>query len=80
MTILALGTCLVITAVAQTHWQAPRLFRPLLMLGQRSYEVYLTHMFVIFALFRLFVFAGKPMLVFQHCFSPSLFLQACLAN
>ena len=35
--------------------------RPLLNLGQRSYEVYLTHMFVVFALFQLFVTAGKPM-------------------
>ena len=31
------------------------------MLGQRSYEVYLTHMFVVFALFDLFVGRGKPM-------------------
>ena len=31
-------------------------------LGQRSYEVYLTHMFVVFALFHLFLFAGKPLL------------------
>ena len=34
---------------------------PLVPLGQRSYEVYLTHMFVVFALFKLFVAAGKPL-------------------
>ncbi|HLX84516.1 MAG TPA: acyltransferase [Terriglobales bacterium] len=54
MTILALGTCLVIIASAESGWRAPRVFTPLLRLGQRSYEVYLTHMFVVFALFALF--------------------------
>ena len=61
MTILAAGTCMVITAVAQTNWRGPRLMSPLLNLGRRSYEIYLTHMFVVFALFQLFVLAGKPM-------------------
>ena len=61
MTILAAGTCMLIAAGAQTRWRSPRLLMPLLRLGQRSYEVYLTHMFVVFALFALFVAAGKPM-------------------
>ncbi len=61
MTILALGTCMVIAAAAQTQWRSPRLLRPLAMLGERSYEVYLTHMFVVFAFFDLFVSFGKPM-------------------
>jgi peptidoglycan/LPS O-acetylase OafA/YrhL len=61
MTILALGTCMVIAAAAQTQWRSPRLLRPLAMLGERSYEVYLTHMFVVFAFFDLFMSAGKPM-------------------
>ena len=61
MTILALGTCLVISVAAQTNWRSPRVFKPLLVLGQRSYEVYLTHMFAVFALFHLFVLVGKPM-------------------
>jgi peptidoglycan/LPS O-acetylase OafA/YrhL len=30
-------------------------------LGQRSYEIYLTHMFLVFALFELFIEAGKPL-------------------
>jgi peptidoglycan/LPS O-acetylase OafA/YrhL len=34
---------------------------PLQLLGRRSYEVYLTHMFVVFALFRLFEAAGSPL-------------------
>ncbi len=61
MTVLAVGTCLSIAAAAQTRWRAPRVAMPLLKLGQGSYEVYLTHMFVVFALFGLFLRAGKPM-------------------
>jgi peptidoglycan/LPS O-acetylase OafA/YrhL len=61
MTILAIGTCLICAASALTDWTGPRLLRPLLNLGQRSYEVYLTHMFVVFAFFQLFLIAGKPM-------------------
>jgi len=54
MTVIAIGTCLVITAAAQTRWRAPWLLTPLTRLGRHSYEVYLTHMFVVFALFSLF--------------------------
>jgi peptidoglycan/LPS O-acetylase OafA/YrhL len=61
MTVVAVGTCLVIAAVAQSEWKAPRIFGPLLRLGERSYEVYLTHMFVVFGVFGIFVWAGKPM-------------------
>jgi peptidoglycan/LPS O-acetylase OafA/YrhL len=61
MTVLAVGTCMFIVAASQTEWRSPRLVSPLLKIGQYSYEVYLTHMFVVFALFDLFVAAGKPM-------------------
>lgn len=54
MTVVAIGTCLVITAAAQSRWVAPRILSPLTRLGRHSYEVYLTHMFVVFALFDLF--------------------------
>lgn len=57
MTLIAVGTCLVMTA---RDWQAPLLLRPLLKLGQRSYEVYLTHMFVVFSVLGWFLRAGKP--------------------
>ena len=60
MTILALGTCMVIAAASQSDWKSPGMLRPLAQLGQRSYEVYLTHMFVVFAFFHLFFLAGKP--------------------
>jgi peptidoglycan/LPS O-acetylase OafA/YrhL len=63
MTIIAVGTCMVIAAAAQSGWRGPRLLNPLKMLGERSYEVYLTHMFVVFALFGLFVAAGRPLAV-----------------
>jgi peptidoglycan/LPS O-acetylase OafA/YrhL len=58
MTILAIGSCMVIAATAQSRWQGPRVILPLIRLGRRSYEVYLTHMFVVFALFGLFKSAG----------------------
>jgi peptidoglycan/LPS O-acetylase OafA/YrhL len=59
-TILALGTCMLIAVAAQTAWRGPRVFSPVIKLGQLSYEVYLTHMFIVFALFNFFVLRGKP--------------------
>jgi len=61
MTVLAIGACLIIAASAQTQWRAPRVLSPMLDLGQRSYEVYLTHMFIVFAFFELFLKTGKQM-------------------
>jgi len=60
MTVLALGTCMEIVASEQAKWKAPRMLAPLLNLGKNSYEIYLTHMFVVFALFDLFLYLGKP--------------------
>jgi peptidoglycan/LPS O-acetylase OafA/YrhL len=73
MTILAVGTCMLIAVVAQTRWQAPRILTPLLRLGQRSYEIYLTHVFVVLGFFSLFVAAGKPMR-----YVPALFIAVIL--
>lgn len=61
MTILGVGTCMFIAATAQTRWRSPRLLAPLLKIGQYSYEVYLTHMFVVFGFFGLFLQAGGRM-------------------
>jgi peptidoglycan/LPS O-acetylase OafA/YrhL len=61
MTLIALATCFIVIAAAQSRWQAPRLLSPLINLGQRSYEVYLTHMFVVFAMFGIFLAVGQPM-------------------
>ena len=60
MTILALGACMVIAVAAQTQWKSPRILTPLLKLGQRSYETYLTHVFVVLLLFNLFLKSGQP--------------------
>lgn len=61
MTVLGIGSCMFIVATAQTNWKAPLVLRPLLKLGQYSYEIYLAHMFVVLALLSLFLHAGKPM-------------------
>lgn len=61
MTILAVGACMVIAVAAQTGWRSPRVLAPMLLLGRRSYEIYLTHMFVVFGLFHVFGWLGKPL-------------------
>lgn len=61
LTILAIGTCMIIVAAAQTQWRSPRIMWPLLRLGQRSYEVYLTHIFVVLICFQVFLAVGKPL-------------------
>lgn len=61
MTVVGFGACLVIVAAVQTEWRAPRVLWPLLQMGQRSYEIYLTHMFVVMGLFAVFVAWGKPL-------------------
>jgi peptidoglycan/LPS O-acetylase OafA/YrhL len=60
-TLLGVGTCMFIAATAQTEWRSPRVLRPLVWMGRHSYEIYLTHMFVVFTFFGLFLRAGKPM-------------------
>jgi peptidoglycan/LPS O-acetylase OafA/YrhL len=75
MTVLAAGTCLIIGATAQPSREGAAhstgkgsvratrkrsvLLEPLRWLGRRSYEVYLTHMFVVMGFFHLFVAAGR---------------------
>jgi peptidoglycan/LPS O-acetylase OafA/YrhL len=75
MTILAVGTCMIIVAAAQTQWKSPRILGPVLSLGRHSYELYLLHMFVVFTLFDLFVSLGKPMVAV-----PVLFLTVALVS
>ncbi len=55
MTLLAIATCMIIAAAAKTRWHASRLLAPMLLYGRRSYEIYLTHMFVVFLCFHLFM-------------------------
>jgi peptidoglycan/LPS O-acetylase OafA/YrhL len=61
MTWIAFGTCMLLAAAAQTRWQMPRLLNPILAYGRRSYEIYLMHMFVVFACFNLFMQHGHPL-------------------
>lgn len=60
-TLLGIGTCMFTVATTQTNWRSPRVLAPLLRIGRYSYEIYLTHMFVVFTLFGLFLTFGKPM-------------------
>ena len=80
MTILAAGVCMVIVTAAQTRWRSPRVFAPLLVLGQRSYEIYLTHMFVIFACFHLFLAEGKRMWAVPIFFVAAIILAGLLGE
>jgi|HubBroStandDraft_6_1064221.scaffolds.fasta_scaffold123009_2 peptidoglycan/LPS O-acetylase OafA/YrhL len=76
MTILAIGTCMIMIVAAQTQWTASHVIRPLLTMGEHSYEIYLTHMFVVFAFFELFLQAGKPMLAVPLFFIATLVTSA----
>jgi len=75
MTILGIGTCMFIAATAQTQWKSPRWLAPLLGIGKYSYEIYLTHMFVVFGCFGLFLDAGGRMTLV-----PALFVAAILVS
>jgi peptidoglycan/LPS O-acetylase OafA/YrhL len=78
MTVLALGTCMFIAATAQTQWQGPRWLRPLMKIGQYSYEVYLTHMFVVFGFFGLFLDLGSRMQLVPALFVITIFVSGVL--
>jgi peptidoglycan/LPS O-acetylase OafA/YrhL len=80
MTVLAIGACMVIIAASQSQWRSPRILGPLLGLGRRSYEVYLTHMFVVFTFFGLLVKAGKPMYAVPLLFVAVVFVAGVLGE
>ena len=80
MSLLALGTCMIAAAASQSGWRSPRFLGPLLLLGQRSYEIYLTHMFVVFALFDLFVFGGISLGSVPFLFVATIFCAAVLGD
>jgi peptidoglycan/LPS O-acetylase OafA/YrhL len=80
MTVIAIGTCMGIIAAAQTQWKGPRLLAPLLRLGQCSYEVYLTHMFVVFAFFAIFMKFGSPIWSVPLLFAATVLVAAALGE
>jgi peptidoglycan/LPS O-acetylase OafA/YrhL len=61
MSVVGIGAAMLIAVAAQTGWRSSRFLSPLLLAGQRSYEIYLTHMFVVIALDGVFVATGKAM-------------------
>jgi peptidoglycan/LPS O-acetylase OafA/YrhL len=77
-TLLGVGTCMFIAATAQTEWKSPRLLMPLARMGRYSYEIYLTHMFVVFTFFDLFLHAGKPMRGVPILFISAILIAALL--
>jgi peptidoglycan/LPS O-acetylase OafA/YrhL len=80
MSVIAIGVCLIMIAAAQSQWRSPRIVKPLLMAGQRSYEVYLTHMFVVFAFFDWFVARGKPLAIVPWLFVVVIVVAAALGE
>jgi peptidoglycan/LPS O-acetylase OafA/YrhL len=80
MTIIALGTCLVMATVAQAPGRLPMTARPLVWLGQRSYEIYLTHMFVVIGLYVLFTRLGAPSLGVPVLFVVTVLLSGFLGE
>jgi peptidoglycan/LPS O-acetylase OafA/YrhL len=61
MSVVGVGASMLIAVAAQTGWHAPRVLAPLLRMGQRSYEIYLMHMFVVIGLAEVFLATGKLM-------------------
>jgi peptidoglycan/LPS O-acetylase OafA/YrhL len=61
MSAVGIGASMLIAVAAQTGWRSPRVLAPLLLAGQRSYEIYLTHMFLVIAGSAFFLGVGKPM-------------------
>ena len=61
MSMIGVGASMLIAVAAQTGWCSPRGFLPLLLAGRRSYEIYLTHMFVVIAMAAGFVAVGSAM-------------------
>lgn len=68
MTLVAVGACMVIAASAVSRWQVPRWLDFLLGYGRRSYEIYLTHMFIVIGCFAVFDALGKPLFLVPAIF------------
>lgn len=60
MSLLAIGTSFLIAYFVSIEWHPSKIFSPLLLAGASSYEVYLTHEFVVLALWTLFMSFGGP--------------------
>ena len=78
MTVLALGTCMVMLVVAQTQRRGRWFSQPILWFGRHSYEVYLTHMFVVLGLVQIFRDRGSPMQSAIYWYVAIILLSAAL--
>jgi peptidoglycan/LPS O-acetylase OafA/YrhL len=72
MSAVGLGASMLIAVAAETGWHSPRVFAPLLRAGPRSYEIYLTHMFVVVSLAAGFAATGHTMRVVPVFFIAAL--------
>lgn len=75
VTLLALGTCLLMIAIAQRDRPGARLTAPLRWFGRNSYEVYLTHMFLVTEAVALFASVRIP-----NGWGPAWYLAVLLAS
>jgi peptidoglycan/LPS O-acetylase OafA/YrhL len=80
ITLIAFGTCLLIAAFSAIDWRPPMVLAPVLLAGRRSYEVYLTHEFLIVGLLTGFVALGKPMSGVAPLFVSSMVLAVLLGT
>ena len=69
---------MLLVVFAQTRWRAPRILGPMVRMGRLSYEVYLTHVFVVLGLFDLFLIGGKPVRAVPMMFIAVLLLSGLL--
>ena len=80
MTVLAVGTCMLIAVAAETRWGSPAPFTPLRWLGLRSYEIYLSHMFIVVAIFGIYRRSGKPLQAIPAVFLAVIALASVLGD
>lgn len=75
-TALALGTCLVMLAIAQSNAPGTKFTAPIRWYGRHSYEIYLTHMFLVFPFTRIFIARNLSL----HWILPIYFVTLLLAG
>ena len=80
MTLLAAGTCLLIAGFAETRRRGGALVQPLLRVGRHSYEIYLTHEFVVLGCFAVYRHLGMPVRGAWPLFAVVIVLAALLGE
>ena len=78
--VLAIGTCLILAAAPRLEWSPGRIAKLLLRRGENSYEIYLTHMFVVFACLEVFLRTGKALAGVPFYFPAVITLSAALGS